>query len=143
MILSGVQVVAPPEARAVVVFGDSITDGNRATIDANTRWTDYLAKRLTGKNISVLNAGISGGGLISDVMGVNALSRFDRGVLSQPQIKTVIVSLGINDIGWSGTVFDAHSPAASPDRMIAGYRQLLARAHARKQNGYKGQCYSS
>jgi lysophospholipase L1-like esterase len=40
--------------------------------------------------------------------------------------------MGINDIGWPGTVLVPKGEAApSADDVIAGYRQLIARAHAR------------
>jgi lysophospholipase L1-like esterase len=129
--LSGIQVEAAAPAGAVVVIGDSITDGNGATIDANARWPDFLAARLAPRNVAVLNAGISGARLLGDRMGVNALARFDRDVLSQPQIKAVIVLLGINDISWPETAFDPHGIRPSADALISGYRQLVARAHAR------------
>lgn len=129
--LSGVQVEAAAPAGAVVVLGDSITDGNGASIDANSRWPDFLAARLAPRNVAVLNAGISGARLLGDRMGVNALARFDRDVLSQPQVRTVIVLLGINDISWPGTAFDPGGATPSADALIAGYRQLVARAHAR------------
>lgn len=129
--LSGIQVEAATPASAVVVLGDSTTDGNGATVDANTRWPDFLAARLVPKNVAVLNAGISGARLLSDRMGVNALARFDRDVLSQPRVKTVVVLLGINDISWPGTVFDPQGIRPSADALIAGYRQLIARAHSR------------
>jgi lysophospholipase L1-like esterase len=115
----------------VVVLGDSTTDGNGATIDANTRWPDFLAARLAPKNVAVLNAGISGARLLGDRMGVNALARFDRDVLSQPRVKSVVVLLGINDISWPGTAFDPQGIRPSADALIAGYRQLIARAHSR------------
>jgi hypothetical protein len=70
---------APPDARAIVTFGDSITDGDGSTVDANHRWPDFLAARLAeagGRPIGVLNAGISGAQLLKDRMGVNALARF-------------------------------------------------------------------
>jgi hypothetical protein len=44
--LSGILVDAPPNARAVVAFGDSITDGAASTPDTNHRWPDVLAQRL-------------------------------------------------------------------------------------------------
>src|SRR6185295_4140295 len=44
--ISGVDVVAGPDAAAVVVLGDSITDGNGSTTNANNRWPDVLARRL-------------------------------------------------------------------------------------------------
>jgi lysophospholipase L1-like esterase len=44
--LGGIMVDAAPNARAVVTFGDSITDGADSTPDANHRWPDVLARRL-------------------------------------------------------------------------------------------------
>jgi lysophospholipase L1-like esterase len=81
--LSEILVDAQPGARTVVTFGDSITDGDGSTIDANLRWPDNLAKRLSDRKIAVLNEGISGAKVLSDRMGVNALARFERDVLSQ------------------------------------------------------------
>lgn len=127
--LTGIQVEAATPAGAVVVIGDSTTDGNGATIDANSRWPDFLAARLAPRNVAVLNAGISGARLLGDRMGVNALARFDRDVLSQPRIKTVIVLLGINDISWPGTAFDPDGVRPAADALIAAYRQLITRAH--------------
>jgi hypothetical protein len=86
-IVSGIQIETAAPAGAVVVIGDSTTDGNGATIDANSRWPDFLAARLAPGNVAVLNAGISGARLLGDRMGVNALARFDRDVLSQIFIK--------------------------------------------------------
>src|SRR3984893_9387212 len=103
LFLSGIMVDAPPNAHAVVAFGDSITDGATSTPDANHRWPDVLARRLVqagGAPIAVLNEGISGARVLSDRMGVNALARFDRDVLSHPHADTVILMMGINDIGW-------------------------------------------
>lgn len=53
-----------------------------------------------GANLAVLNEGISGAGVLSDRMGGNALARFDRDVLSHPGADTVVLMMGINDIGW-------------------------------------------
>ena len=41
-LLARVEVAAPIETRAVVAFGDSITDGARSTPNANARWPDSL-----------------------------------------------------------------------------------------------------
>ena len=79
MFVTKILVDAPPDARAIVTFGDSITDGDGSTVDANHRWPDFLAARLAeagGRPIGVLNAGISGAQLLKDRMGVNALARF-------------------------------------------------------------------
>jgi lysophospholipase L1-like esterase len=113
----------------VVVLGDSITDGAGATMEAETRWPDYLAARAAPRGIVVVNAGISGARLLSDGMGVNALARLDRDVLAQPGVRTLIVLLGINDIAWPGTPFAPAEPAMTFERLTMGYRQLAARAH--------------
>lgn len=132
LFLSGIMVDAPPEARAIVTFGDSITDGDGSSLDANQRWPDLLAKRLQkagGPPVSVLNEGISGERVLSDRMGINALARFDQAVLSHPKVDTVIFMMGINDIGWPDSVLDS-APAPSAEAIIDGYEQLIARAHA-------------
>ena len=129
--LSEILVDAPAGARAVVLYGDSITDGASSTLDANHRWPDYLAERLKGANVAVVNEGISGARILTDRMGDNALARFDRDVLSQPLADTVVLMMGINDIGWPDTVLvpkGERTPSA--DDIIAGYKQLITRAHS-------------
>ncbi|SHN15054.1 SGNH/GDSL hydrolase family protein [Rhizobacter sp. OV335] len=129
--LSAIAVEADSPRGSVVVTGDSITDGNGATMDADTRWPDFLAARLAPQRIAVLNAGISGGRLLTDGMGPSALARFDRDVLMQPHVRSVIVLIGINDISWPGTAFDPQRRPPELAELIAGYRQLIASAHRR------------
>jgi lysophospholipase L1-like esterase len=142
--ISGVEVETAPSTRAVVVLGDSISDGVGSTLDANHRWPDLLAERLDAKGSNawgVVNMGISGNRILGDGAGQSALARFDRDVLSTPGAKVVIVFEGVNDIGISyGTPqgpmadrFKALAPAhkVTSEDLIAGYRQLIARAHAR------------
>jgi lysophospholipase L1-like esterase len=131
--LSEIMVDAPPDARAIVTFGDSITDGATSTVDANHRWPDFLAERLNEADarVAVINQGISGARVLRDRMGDNALARFDRDVLSHPHADTVVLMMGINDIGWPGTLLVPQGePAPTANDIIAGYRQLIARAHA-------------
>lgn len=130
LLLSRVVVEAPRGARAVVAFGDSITDGAASSLDANRRWPDVLAERLAPAEVAVLNAGISGARLLKDGMGRNALARFGRDVLQQAGVSAVVVLIGINDISWPGHVFDPQAPRPGADDLIAGYRQLVAQAHA-------------
>lgn len=132
LFLSGILVDAPAGARAVVTFGDSITDGANSTPDANHRWPDFLARRLAeagGTPIAVLNEGISGDRVLRDRMGVNALARFDRDVLNHPHADTVILMMGINDIGWPGCILAPNEAEPTADDIIDGYKQLIARAH--------------
>lgn len=125
--LSGVLVETPNEG-AIVIVGDSITDGNGATVDADTRWPDFLAERLAPQRIAVLNAGISGGRLLQDKMGVNVAARLQRDVFSQPGVKAVVLLIGINDISWPGTDFAPNQHRPTIDEMISGYQQVIALA---------------
>src|SRR5262245_29379125 len=128
-LLARVEVAASSGSGAVVTFGDSITDGARSTADMNSRWPDYLARRLAakkGKTVGVLNAGISGNRVLGDGAGVSALARFDRDVLMQTGVTHVIIMEGINDIGIARS-----NPTPTADDLIAGHKQLIARAHAR------------
>ena len=129
-VLDGVDVAAPRHVRAVVALGDSITDGVGSTVDANRRYPDFLARRLRarGRRMAVLDAGIGGNRILTDTgaAGVNALARFDRDVLSQAGVRTVILLEGINDIGFAG---EEASPSAAD--LIAAHQQMIARAHAR------------
>ncbi|HLJ70533.1 MAG TPA: SGNH/GDSL hydrolase family protein [Roseiarcus sp.] len=127
--LSEILVDAPAEPRAVVTFGDSITDGDGSTVDANHRWPDDLAQRLADRRIAVLNEGISGAKVLSDRMGVNALARFDRDVLSQLHADVVTMMMGINDIGWPDSVLAPNDKVPTAEEVIAGHQQLIARAH--------------
>src|SRR3546814_14139550 len=66
-------------------------------------WPAQLGRMLVadprGRCWAVANQGISGNRLLSSGRGPNALSRFDRDVLSVPGATHVVVLEGINDIG--------------------------------------------
>src|SRR4051812_40676935 len=106
--LDAVSVEAGDQVGAVVALGDSITEGANATSNTNHRWPDYLAARLNAVNNpvairGVVNEGISGNSVLKDYncCGGNpsGLSRLDRDVITHDGVKTVIVALGINDLG--------------------------------------------
>jgi lysophospholipase L1-like esterase len=131
--LTEVDVAAP--VPALVALGDSITDGARSTSNANRRWTDHLARRLQSAlgaagRIGVVNRGISANQLLSDyptalLAGRDTLERFDRDVLSTAGVRYLVALIGINDISYS----PGSNPIPVAD-LIAGWRQLIARAHA-------------
>jgi lysophospholipase L1-like esterase len=129
LFLSAVLVDALPGGRTVVALGDSITDGNGSTPDADRRWPDFLARRLAPHGVAVANAGISGARLLKDGMGEGALARFEQDVLGQPGVSDVIVLLGINDIGWPGSPFAPAETMVTLDELTAGFRWLAATAH--------------
>jgi GDSL-like lipase/acylhydrolase family protein len=116
--LSEILVDAPAGAKAVVTYGDSITDGYASTVDANHRWPDVLAERLQKEgmgDVAVVNEAISGERILADRMGANSLSHFDRDVIAQPHATTVVLMMGINDIGWPGMALAPTQAAPSAD----------------------------
>ncbi|MEV0459418.1 SGNH/GDSL hydrolase family protein [Catellatospora methionotrophica] len=132
--LAGIEAFTATGLGTVVVLGDSISDGSGATLNANTRWPDYLAGRITSTwpalgDPGVLNVSLAGNQVTRDGLAINspalgdsALARLDDDVFSQPGVRTVFVELGINDVHLSG------DPA---DRIIAGLRQLAIQAKDR------------
>ena len=130
--LADVMVDASADSRAVVLFGDSITDGACSTADANRRWPDVLAERLqssAGGKVAVVNQGISGARVLTDQMGQNALARFDRDVIAQPGVSALVIMLGINDIGWPGTGLAPKESDPTSAAIIAVHQQMIDRAH--------------
>lgn len=133
--IAGIDVAAAPDASAVVVLGDSITDGHGATTNGNDRWPDILAQRLqsqpASRNIAVDNQGIGGNRLLLDGAGPNALSRIDPDVIAQAGVRYLIVLEGINDIGMVGRKGEV--PPAEHEllvhQMIGAYEQIIVRAH--------------
>ncbi len=134
--VSGIDVLATSGAASVVALGDSITDGHGATTNGNDRWTDVLAQKLQSspatRSVGVSNQGIGGNHLLTDGLGPNALSRFDRDVLAPAGIRWVIAFEGVNDLGGlarTGEVPPA-AHAALVQQVLAAYQQIIARAHA-------------
>ncbi|HEY9179862.1 MAG TPA: SGNH/GDSL hydrolase family protein [Candidatus Baltobacteraceae bacterium] len=128
--LSGIDVSSAAAHRAVVTFGDSITDGAGGKKNANDRWPDFLAARLltlpARRQLGVLNEGISGNRILlsGPFFGIDALARLDRDVLSQSGVDDVMIMLGINDIQQDPHQYD-------PSPIEQGLEQLVTQAHAR------------
>jgi len=144
--VSAVLVPAQPSQRLVVAFGDSITDGDGSTVDADHNWPSELIRRLRktheGSEVAVVNEGIVGNRLLSGCFipsagcfSVSALARFDRDALALPGVTHIVLLEGINDIGFPGAKLGGGylaDPAdvRTPEDLIGAYRQLISRAHA-------------
>ena len=115
---------------AIVTLGDSITDGRGSTTDGNDRWPNHLARRLLERDpsssVAVLNQGIGGNRVLSDGLGPSALSRFERDVLTIPNVRWLIVFEGINDIGTAEPSSDSVAR-----ELIAAYSRMITLSHAR------------
>jgi lysophospholipase L1-like esterase len=129
-LITGVEVGGSNARGDVVTFGDSITDGYQSTYNLDYRWPNILADRLLAlpprDQMGVLNAGIGGNRILLDGgngFGPPALSRFQRDVVDQPGVRTVIILLGINDIQQTPHQLD-------PNAIIAGLRRLIDMGHA-------------
>ena len=100
--IEAVEIQTEEELSAIVAFGDSIT--------AMSRWTKPLSARLEqayqGK-YALLNSGISGNcllykvpGMLGDLFGDEGVKRFQQDVLDVPNLKAVIIALGVNDVSY-------------------------------------------
>ncbi len=131
--LTGVDVWTDRNTFAVVALGDSITEGCCLPefVDANVRYPDQLARLLLDRhrgksNIAVLNSGISGNRVLNDVFGPNAQARLDPDVITQSGVTHVILLEGVNDLGIGTALF---GPIVDAEDIIAGYKQIVERAH--------------
>jgi lysophospholipase L1-like esterase len=130
--INGVDVVAPENAAAVAVLGNSITDGRGSGTNKQNRWPDELAKRLrenpATQEVAVLNEGIGGNCVLRGCLGPSAISRFDRDILNQSGIRWLIILEGINDIGGSRGAEGADRIAKG---LIEAYEKMIDLAHAK------------
>ena len=120
--------------RAIVAFGDSITDGTASTLNGDDRWPDVLSRHLharVGDALSVVNAGIGGNRVASPsdytpaqpfAGGPSAAQRLERDVLSLSGVKAVIWLEGNNDFGTAANT--------SVERVEQPMREQVARLHA-------------
>lgn len=135
--LSLVSVRNPPATCTIVAFGDSITEGARGTRSGWRGWPGALAEHLQQAkprhHCGVVNMGISGNRLLRDGRGTAGIDRFDRDVATVPGATELILLEGINDIWHSSRPGEA---PVSADDIIAGYRQLIAKGHARGMRVY-------
>ncbi|GLX93529.1 SGNH/GDSL hydrolase family protein [Herbidospora sp. NBRC 101105] len=128
--LSGVETVS--DARALVIVGDSLTDGRGSTTNGNDRWPDVLADRLRGT--PVLNQAAGGNRVLNDGLGPNLLARLDRDVLAVSGAAWLLVFEGVNDIGTAEAAEAAQNQVGAD--LIAAYEQIAVRARAQDLRVY-------
>ncbi|EHA57354.1 lipolytic enzyme [Pyricularia oryzae 70-15] len=116
---------------ALVIVGDSITDGRGSTHNQNNRWADVLMNRLAASStlISVINQAAGGNRILNDGLGPSALSRIDRDVLATSALRYAVIFEGVNDIGTAAATTAAQQTVRG--RIIAAYEQMIARCHAK------------
>lgn len=123
-----VRVRSSRNARTLVTFGDSITDGFLSSVNTDSRYPDYLARRLAAAPstdcLSVTAQAISGGRVTGPGIGPSAMTRFSAEALKQPNVAGVIFLQGINDLG---TAILQDQPKTAAD-LIRAYKKLAAMA---------------
>jgi lysophospholipase L1-like esterase len=133
--LKSIDVLSSSSPGAIVAFGDSITDGTCATVDAHDRWEDWLSVRLQlaassrsggGPHKAVVNEGIGGNTLTREGLqpppdSPPALERFERDVLSHHGVTDVVEFIGTNDI----------RRGASAEQVIAAKTEIAKRVRAK------------
>jgi lysophospholipase L1-like esterase len=133
--VSGVNVSAEKKGASIVALADSAT--------LTSEWPRALAERLQSRpstdHLGAVSVAIAGNRMLHNSAsplgpaspnpqwGQSLLTRFDRDVLAQAGVGHVIVFIGLNDIAGPGGFFPP-SEAVTVDDLIAGYRQLIARA---------------
>ncbi|MBN2349774.1 MAG: SGNH/GDSL hydrolase family protein [Bacteroidales bacterium] len=131
-IINGIDVKAPEPAAAVVILGNSITDGRGSGTNQQNRWPDILAERLLKNpgtaHVAVLNQGIGGNCVLRYCLGPSALDRFERDVVEQHQVSWLIIMEGINDIGQTP---DSAAASQVAKDLIAAYGQMIDDANAK------------
>jgi lysophospholipase L1-like esterase len=160
--LDAVEMMMPRETRAVVAFGDSITDGTASTMNGDDRWPDVLSRRLHGlygERIAVVNAGIGGNQIAGPAEygsakpfpgGPAAVQRIDRDVLALSGVKTMIWLEGINDFSRNGNTpletvqaamkeTVAHIRRSRPDIRIIGATVTTAFGSSSPAHGFAAQ----
>jgi hypothetical protein len=118
------QGVASPGAPTVVVAGNNLTDsfGSNSKIAADLGPPSFhiagqLATTPTGAGFGVVDAGIESNQVQADSSptgGISLLARLDHDVLAEPDVGTVVVSEGLQDL----------LKGATGDAVTAGYGQL-------------------
>lgn len=128
-IINAIEIKAEKKARAIVVLGNSITDGRGSTTNEQNRWTDNLSRRLLAnkktKRVSVLNMGLGGNCILNGGLGPTGKSRYPRDLFQQEGVKYIILFEGVNDLGGFG---DA---TAKAKQIIEVYKQIIEEAHQR------------
>jgi lysophospholipase L1-like esterase len=127
--IAQLQVDRPASGPVVIAIGDSITRGDRTSIDADQRYPDHLHRELVGAGTAgavVLNAGHGGNRLLRPVAGPSLTDRFARDVLAVAEATHVVVLAGTNDIGLPGILDE---PVPSPAEIVGGLDALAVRAH--------------
>ena len=121
--LADVSLETTEGSKAVICFGDSITDGYGTDAsylgkkpDSYTRWGDYFAQRLQAnektKLVSVINEGIGSNSIMGAYPTDAGKDRFKRDLLEHDGVAYCIILFGVNDLNKlpDDSLFDKMKP---------------------------------
>jgi lysophospholipase L1-like esterase len=130
--INRLEVLAPKTAAAIVVLGNSIADGRGSGIGKQNRWPDVLSERLLNNPSTsqrgVLNVSIGGSSITSGGPNLRGIDRLERDVFTQENVKWLILSIGVNDIGGAR---NAERVSRATRGVIDAYAQFIDKAHAK------------
>ncbi len=137
--INAIDVLAPSTAACVAILGNSITDGRGSTTNLQNRWPDVFSESLlkdsSTQQVGVLNLGIGGNCVLSGGLGPTGVIRYDRDILGQSGVRWAVIFEGVNDIGAVGSAASVTTTAKS---LIAAYRAMVIKAHAKNIRIYGG-----
>lgn len=131
--LAEVDVAAVEDASTCVIFGDSTVDNEVP------RYLSAALRENGIDNVSVTQAAIKGNRLVCDgvgkfgrLLGEAGVDRFQKDVLDQAGVKSVIVKIGINDVIHPNCATKkGKAPVATYEDMLEGYEKLINACHER------------
>lgn len=115
--------------QCVAIIGNSITDGRGSTTNLQNRWPDIMSETLQALQngeYGILNLGIGGNCVVRGGLSEPALKRFDRDILGQNGVTSVIIFEGINDIGGSKGRSEQMA-----QQLIEAFKEMINKVHAR------------
>ncbi|KAF4624200.1 hypothetical protein G7Y89_g13973 [Cudoniella acicularis] len=121
-----VEAWAPAADSALMILGDSITDGRGSTDDTNDRWPDLLLSRMQKSGLTTIgvnNQAAGGNRVLADGLGPSLISRYTRDAITASGAKYVMIFEGVNDLGQSS------SPSGTADQLISAFKTICADAH--------------
>lgn len=110
--VNAVEAWAPKSTAALVILGDSITDGRGSIDNMNNRWPDLLLAKMQKENITnlaVVNQAAGGNAVLTGGLGPPLLQRYKRDLLATAGAKYGFIFEGVNDIGSGATSASAQS----------------------------------
>ncbi|KAI1373187.1 SGNH hydrolase [Hypoxylon crocopeplum] len=129
--LTAVEAWAPKTTAALVILGDSITDGRGSIDNANNRWPDLLLARMQKEgitNIAVCNQAAGGNTVLTGGLGPPLMQRYKRDLLTTAGAKYALIFEGVNDIGGSST--DSGTQSRISSSLTSAFKTIATDAKA-------------